>query len=109
MLKMEILMNRAKLEADGYDFNKSIAIICNGLKESGFIKELNEEGHIIYRGTNSDKDFAYFGLVYNKLVAQQWFKNACEEWYLLNDSKSKNGEFLIAGDFIKSAKKYGEW
>ena len=109
MLKMEIVMSREKLEADGYDFDKSIAIICNGLKEAGFEEELNEEGHIIYKGSNSDKDFAYFGLVYNGLVKQQWSKNACEEWYLLNDSKSKDGEFLIAGDFIKSAKKFGEW
>ncbi len=109
MLKMEIVMDREKLENDGYDFDKSIAIICNGLKEAGFIEELNEEGHIIYRGTNSNKDFAYFGLVWEKLIEQQWFKNACEEWYLLNDSKSKNGEFLIAGDFIEDAKKHGEW
>ncbi len=109
MLKMEIVMDREKLESDGYDFDKSIAIICNGLKEAGFIEDLNEEGHIIYRGTDSNKDLAYMGLVYNALVEQQWFKNACKEWYLLNDSKSKTGEFLIAGDFIKSAKKYGEW
>ena len=59
--------------------------------------------------SESLKKYSDFGLVYNGLVKQQWFKNACEEWYLLNDSKSKDGEFLIAGDFIKSAKKFGEW
>ena len=113
MLKMEIVMDKEKLINDGYDYTKAVAIICNGLKQAGFIEELNDssnkECHIIYRGTNSNKDFAYFGLVYKKLVAQQWFKNVCKEWYLLNDSRTKNGEFLIAGNFIETAKEFGRW
>ena len=109
MLKMEIVMDKEKLISEGYDFDKSIAIICNGLKEAGFIEDLNEEGHIIYRGTDSNKDLAYMGLVYKELVKQQWFKNACKEWYLLNNSRSKNGEFLIAGDWKQTAIESGRW
>ncbi len=109
MLKMEIVMDREKLESNGYDFDKSIAIICNGLKEAGLIEELNEEGHIIYRGTDSNKDLAYMGLVVEQLLKQQWFKNACKQWLVLNNAHSKNGEFLIAGDWIAAAKEGGLW
>ncbi len=109
MLKMEIQLDKNRLETEGYNFDKSIEIICNGLKNVGFIEEINEDGHIIYCGTNKNTDLAYFGLVFDGLVEQKWFKKSVTKWLLLNNSRSKNGEFYIAGDWIESAKKAGLW
>lgn len=108
-LKLEIYIQKEILEKNGYDFDKSVAIICNGLKEAGLEKELVEEGNIIYVGTGSDKDLAYIGLVTTRLIEQQWFKDCCIVLDLLIEDRKTPGEFLLDGSIIESAKARGLW
>ncbi len=108
-LKLEINIQKNILEKNGYDFDKSIAIICNGLKEAGLEKEMVEDGHIVYVGTGSNKDLAYIGLVTTKLIEQQWFKDCCTVLDLLIEDRKIPGKFLLDGSIIESAKTRGLW
>lgn len=109
ILKLEIEIDKDILEKNGYNFTNSVQIICDGLQQAGLVKELVEEGHIIYRGTGSNKDFAYIGLIYKSLMKQQWFKDCCKKMDLWKEDKSNPGNFLYFGNAIESAKKSGKW
>lgn len=109
ILKLEIEIDKDILESNGYNFTNSVQIICDGLQQAGLVKELVEEGHIIYRGTGSNKDFAYIGLIYKSLMKQQWFKDCCKKMDLWKEDKSNPGNFLYFGNAIESAKKSGKW
>lgn len=108
MFKLEIEIDREILEKDGWDFDYSIGVLCDGLKKAGFNEEINENGRLLYAGTNSDKDLAYMGLVAESLVKEDWFKKCCKKWLLLSDIKSEDGSFHIEGDWIKTYKKHKE-
>lgn len=109
MFKLEIEIDREILEKDGWDFDYSIGVLCDGLKKAGFNEEINEKGRLLFAGTNSDKDLAYMGLVAESLVKEDWFKKCCKKWLLLSDIKSEDGSFHIEGDWIKTYKKHKEW
>ncbi len=109
ILKLEIEIDKAILENNGYNFKKSVQIICDGLQQAGLVEELVEDGHIIYRGTGSNKDFAYIGLIYNSLMKQQWFKDCCKKMDLWKEDTKNPGAFLNFGNAIEAAKKSGKW
>ena len=89
MMKMEIKLDRTKLEALGYNWDLSYKILCENFERAGFIKEVHtEDGTLIYRGTDSPKDFSYFGLIYNALCEQNWFRDSVHKW-VLYDGKYK--------------------
>jgi len=64
---MEIALDRELLEAQGYDWDTSYDILCKNFERAGFVKESFDNGYLVYRGTGSDKDFSYFGLIYINL------------------------------------------
>lgn len=109
MFKMEIEIDKEIIEKNDFDFDYSVNILCSNLKKAGFLEELNENGRIIYRGTDSPKDFAYMGKFADALVKQQWFKNACKKWLLLSNSGSEDGSFYVAGDWVENFKKENRW
>ena len=109
MFKTEIRFDRSILEAEGYDYEHAMNLLCENFKRAGFIEELNEEAHLIFRGTDSPKDFSYMGLVNMALAKQQWFKNCVTEWLLLSNNCVGSNGFECVGDFIESAKKSGLW
>jgi len=109
MFKMEIEIDRIIAENDGWNFDYLKSILCNGLKKAGFIEELNEGGRLIYRGTDSDKDLAYIGLVAEGLVKESWFKKCCKKWLLFSNLNSKDGSFYVEGDWISHYKKIKRW
>ena len=89
MMKMEIKLDRTKLEALGYNWDLSYKILCENFERAGFVKEVHtEDGTLIYRGTDSPKDFSYFGLIVNALVEQSWFRDSVHKWFLY-DGKYK--------------------
>lgn len=90
ILKMEIELDKNVLISNGYDFEKSMNILCRGFKNAGFLQEVREEGHIIFAGTGSDKDFAYFALITDKLLEQKWFKDGCVIWNWYNGNGMEN-------------------
>ena len=83
MLKMEIALDRELLEAQGYDWDTSYGILCKNFERVGFVKESFENGHLIYRGTGSDKDMSYFALIISTLVDVDWFKKCVKTWFLI--------------------------
>lgn len=103
---MEIRIDREILEADGYNYEHTMNLFCENFKRAGFVEEVNEECHLIYRGTDSPKDFSYMGLVYKGLVKQQWFKNCVMKWILWNNAHSRDGSF-VAEDCIETAVRRG--
>ena len=102
MFKMEIIIDRELLEKDGYNFEYTLNLLKSNFKRAGFEREFLEGGHMIFTGTNSPKDFSYMGLMYSRLVDQQWFKNCVTYWHLIKDG-------MDAGDYIKTAKHSGTW
>ena len=93
MLKMEIALDRELLEAQGYDWDTSYGILCKNFERVGFVKESFENGHLIYRGTGSDKDFSYFGLILINLVDVDWFKKSVKYWHFFEEDKKSNRSF----------------
>ena len=83
MLKMEIALDRELLEAQGYDWDTSYDILCKNFERAGFVKESFENGHLVYRGTGSDKDMSYFALIMSALVDVNWFKKCVKTWFLI--------------------------
>lgn len=95
MLKMEIALDRELLEAQGYDWDTSYGILCKNFERAGFVKESFENGHLVYRGTGSDKDFSYFGLIYIKLDETEWFKKCVKYWmFYYGHNESKVEDFI---------------
>ena len=109
MFKTEIRFDRSILEAEGYDYENAMNLLCENFKRAGFIEELNEEAHLIFRGTDSPKDFSYMGLVNMALAKQQWFKNCVTEWLLLSNNCVGSNGFECVGDFIETGKRLGRW
>lgn len=107
MVKMEIRIDRKKLEEDGYDYEHTMNLLCENFKRAGFIEEVNEECHLIYRGTDSPKDFAYLGLVYTNLAEKEWFMKCVKEWIWQNNAYSSSGEFTRE-DLIQAAKELNQ-
>lgn len=50
ILKNEIELDENILISNGYDFEKSMNILCRGFENAGFVQEIKEKGHIIYAG-----------------------------------------------------------
>ena len=75
MFKMEIIIDKDILEKDGYNFQYTLDLLEDNFKRAGFGREFLDGGHMIFAGTNSPKDFSYMGIMYSRLVDQQWFKN----------------------------------
>ncbi len=109
MFKTEIKFDRSILEAEGYDYEHTMNLLCENFKRAGFIEELNEEAHLIFRGTDSPKDFSYMGLVNLKLLEQQWFKNCVTVWLLFSNDIIGYNDFVCVGDYIESAQNGGVW
>ena len=97
MFKMEIIIDKDILEKDGYNFQYTLDLLEDNFKRAGFEREFLEGGHMIFTGTNSPKDFSYMGIMYSRLVDQQWFKNCVTYWHIIQDGKD-------AGDFIRTSK-----
>ena len=51
MFKMEIEFDRNILESEGYNYEHTMNLLCENFKKIGFVEELKEEAHLIYRGT----------------------------------------------------------
>ncbi len=109
MFKMEIEFDRNILESEGYNYEHTMNLLCNNFKRAGFIEELKEEAHLIYRGTDSPNDFSNLTSIYAGLVEQQWFKNCVTKWNLYTNDKIGINEFVYAGDYIEAAKEGGLW
>ncbi len=109
MFKMEIKFDRNILESEGYNYEHTMNLLCNNFKRAGFIEELKEEAHLIYRGTDSPNDFSYMGLVAMGLIEQQWFKNCVTKWLMFSNDTIGNNDFVCVGDFIETGKKRGFW
>ncbi len=109
MFKMEIRIDRKILEADGYDYEHTMNLLCENFKRAGFVEEVNEECHLIYRGTDSPKDFSYLILVAKRLTEQKWFKDCVKEWLLFSNDTIGSEDFVCVGDYIQSAKDVGIW
>ena len=98
MMKMEIKLDRFKLERLAYNWNKVYKTICESFEKLGCVKEHSfDETTIIYRGTNPSKDYSNFGFMVNLLVKQIWFKESVVSWYLYHDG--------IKEDCIEAAKR----
>lgn len=93
MLKMEIALDRRLLEEEGYDWDTSYEILCKNFERLGFVKEFFENGHLVYRGTGSDKDFSYFGLIIINLVEVTWFKKCVKYWHFFDEIDNKVKRF----------------
>lgn len=107
MMKMEIKLDRTKLEALGYNWDLSYKILCENFERAGFIKEVHtEDGTLIYRGTDSPKDFSYFGLMYTSLIEQEWIRKTVVRLHWLNNQHTKDGSFTYS-DGIETAIQYG--
>ena len=102
MFKMEIIIDRELLEKDGYNFQYTLDLLEDNFKRAGFEREFLEGGHMIFAGTNSPKDFAYMGIMYSRLVDQQWFKNCVTYWHAIKDNTD-------SWDCIAGAKEYNQW
>ena len=98
MLKMEIALDRELLEAQGYDWDTSYDILCKNFERAGFVKESFDNGYLVYRGTGSDKDFSYFGLIYINLKKCAWFKKCVSSWLFI---EVKNNNIIEVEDFLK--------
>ena len=106
MLKMEIALDRELLEAQGYDWDTSYGILCKNFERVGFVKESFENGHLIYRGTGSDKDFSYFGLIAISLDKTDWFKKCVKHWMFFYGNSEKDVEDFIYTSRLSGSKGY---
>lgn len=109
MFKMEIEFDRNILESEGYNYDHTMNLLCENFKRAGFIEELKEEAHLIYRGTDSPNDFSYTMAIYAGLVEQQWFKNCVTKWLIFSNDTIGIDEFVCVGDYIESSKRGGLW
>ena len=102
MFKMEIIIDRELLEKDGYNFEYTLSLLRKNFEKAGFEREFLDGGHMIFTGTDSPKDFGYMGLMYSRLVDQQWFKNCVTYWHLIKNGKDD-------GDLIRTSKIRNFW
>ena len=109
MFKMEIKFDRNILESEGYNYEHTMNILCENFKRAGFIEDLKEESHLIFRGTDSPKDFSYIILIVQGLIQQQWFKNCVTKWLLFSNDSIGNDDFVCVGDFIEDCKGSDLW
>ncbi len=109
MFKMEIEFDRNILENEGYNYEHTMNLLCVNFNRAGFIEELKEEAHLVYRGTDSPNDFSYMGLIASRLVDQQWFKSCVTKWLIFSNDTIGNDDFVCVGDYIDSAKRCGLW
>lgn len=109
MFKMEIEFDRTILEKDGYDYEHTMNLLCDNFRRAGFIEELKEDSHLMYKGTDAPNDLSYFGLIYEALLEQQWFKNCVTKWLLFSNDCIGSAEFKCVGNFIESAQNGGLW
>ena len=109
MYKMEIEFDRNILESEGYNYEHTMNLLCENFKKIGFVEELNEEAHLIYRGTDSPKDFSYTIFIVDGLIRQQWFKNCVTKWLLFSNDTIGNDEFVCVGDYIEAGKGRDIW
>jgi hypothetical protein len=97
MIKMQILMDRDKIERDAiYDISAIQASLDTFMVEKlGLIKADN--GFYLGRGVKSD--FSNFGIAYSKLRRQDWFLENVETWLYFNSDSSLNPDDFIVEDF----------
>lgn len=77
MMKMEIKIDKVRLERLAYNWNTVNKAICESFEKLGCVKEYSyDETTIIYHGTNPNKDYSNFSFMMNLLVKQIWFKES---------------------------------
>ena len=97
MIKMQIVMDDAKLRRDGkYNVEKiHCAIDSYMVSNLGFCKAADG----FYLGDGGRTDFSYFGLAFNTLRKEQWFLDNVKTWLYFNSDASDDPDDFVVEDF----------
>lgn len=101
MLKLEIVLDKEKIEAEGkYDWVAMQAILDEIFKQQGLIK--SDVG--IYVGSGSSNDFTNFWRITWAIAETECFMNNVKKWVWYNSDDSKDENDFAAEDIIEFCK-----
>lgn len=101
MLKLEIVLDREKIEAEGkYDWEAMQAILDEIFKQ----QELIRSGVGIYVGSGRASDFASFWSAIWALAEKEWFMNNVKKWVWYNSDDGRDENDFTTEDIIEFCK-----
>lgn len=113
MLKLEVKMDEAKINAEGKYTVKSI---YDALERSFANFQLNtthtEDGTLWFTGTGNPDDFGAFGSLITSLHEEAWFMDYVTRWIWYNSDDGRNEDDFSVEDVLdfyrkKDERRYG--
>ena len=88
-MKMLIQIDEERVRADGiYDLEDMWRLIGKTFLEWGCTAERQENGAMMYSGTNTSDDFTAISLAIDFLEVQPWFAQYCTKWIWYDNHSS---------------------
>lgn len=101
MLKLEIVLNRDKIRADGkYEWAAMQASLDMLFKQKG----LRRAGLGIYVGSGKPDDYAKFWSIIWALAKKDWFMQNVEKWLWYNSDDGKDENDFAVEDILAFCK-----
>lgn len=101
MLKLEIKMDEAKIDAVGKYTPESIyEALDEGFAYFGLVKSTYEDGTICYSGTGDRGDFGAFGSMITGLCRESWFMDYVTKWLWYNSDDGRDEDDFSIEDVL---------
>ena len=83
--KMEIVLDKEKIESEGYDYDEFVVWLDGLFAEQGLPRDLSVAPSLMYGGGDAGKDWGKIGLMYLTLKKIPEFLSNCRKWLWLTE------------------------
>ncbi len=91
VILIEITIDKVALGENGFNYEKSITLLCDTFERSGFIKDESNTKVLTFKGLNSnhEEEFIYLKPVIDYLFGEEWFTRSMDTFYISYYEKGK--------------------